>query len=289
MAGFRELREEWQVTETSTGVFGTRAFLQLAGGTDSLPELGDDFSVEFPASKCVSINRFKYHTDVGNVGCDIDQHKYICEYTSDPPEAEEIDTSFSAGAEVTSFDAKDSRKWFWMDSSTPANKEQCHQRLWKSSVRGTISNTQDFLVDELAPGDLTTFLKFIVHPKLGKINNAEFVDLGNGAIFKAGNLLFSTYSVNKIRNFEGDDTWRLTLNFTYRIIDNGLGNTESQVNTVEDSWHYLLYSGGTDDPTAPNGTVEWRKVTKSTASVPDPNKDFLYIRTDFTSLVSTWV
>ena len=45
MAGYKELRENWNFDEASTGSTGTRVFIDETGGTASLPSLGDSFDI----------------------------------------------------------------------------------------------------------------------------------------------------------------------------------------------------------------------------------------------------
>ena len=175
MPGYKELREEYEVITNQNGTQGTRVFIDLASGTASLPSLGDPFSVTYPASLLRGISAKKYHVKDGETGCDMDGLKYICTYdTSESAEIyahvldrDEDQINFSGGCEIWS--VKDPNFWYWQPAADATwSSGEVEQRLFKNTVRGTVSKTTTYPVSGATFG---SWIYSTVHPKLGKIND----------------------------------------------------------------------------------------------------------------------
>ena len=292
MPGYKELREEYEVTTTESGVSGVRVFISLAAGLVDLPVLGDPFSVIYPACLLRSIHVEKYHVLEGETGCDADGLKYVCDYNTAEVniyrpvldrDAEQI--NFSAGTEVWS--VKDPKFWYWQpDAASVFTTGEIEQRLFKNTVRGTVSKTVTYPVSGTTFGN---WMYNTVNVKLGKINDNYWLAMdGSGAgagadtLFNPGTVLFSSYQGKMVLDEDGDRIWEITLNFSYRLLT--VGDPSDPLNwNVDDSWHYLLREDKFSD-----GENDWQKPCKlqvPTNTIASRNKDYLYARTSFIGLL----
>lgn len=289
MPGYKELRDDFEINVTSSGVVGTKIFISLEGGTANLPTLGDPFSATYPGCKMIGITYQKYHVDDSKTGCDKDGFRYVASYSTSeassnwPPvnsrDDDQID--FTAGTEVWSVDSP--KFWYWQpDAGATATTGQVEQRLFKNTILGTVSKTTTYPVVGFRFG---AWLNDVIHPKLGSLNKEPWLDL-NGApgdiLFKKGTVLFSSYSGKQFIDEEGTKQWEITLNFSYRllnIVDPGGG---VDVN-VENSWHYLLRK----DKYSP-GEKDWQKPQRlETAVLTEASYDenYLYTRVTFDGIL----
>ena len=292
MPGYKELREEYELTTTESGVSGVRSFICLAAGLVDLPSLGDPFSVTYPACLLRSIHAEKYHVLEGETGCDADGVKYICEYNTAEinvyrpvldRDADQI--NFSAGGEEWSI--KDPKFWYWQPNRVTTTAEgPIAQRLFKHTIRGTISKTVTYPVSGDSFGN---WLYNTVNTKLGKINDNYWLAMdgagagaGTDTLFNPGTVLFSSYQGKMVLDEDGSKIWEITLNFSYRILN--VGDLSDPLNwNVDDSWHYLLREKKTSA-----GDPDWQKVTQvspADLSIASRNKNYLYARTSFVGLL----
>ena len=288
MADYRELREEWELVISDSVTNGTRIFIDEPGGTASLPVLGDPFSVEYPGCTMVGMSKEKYHVIDGETGCAADGFKYVASYsTSDtapfrPVRDTDIDQiNFTAGCEVWSVESP--KFWYWQpDAGAVATTGEVDQRLFKNTVRGTVSKTVTYPVDDFRFGQ---WLNDVIHPKLGCINNNAWLDVEGAPgdiLFKKGTVLFSSYSGKQFLDKKGDKQWEITLNFSYRILNIQDPGGVLEAN-VENSWHYLLrkdkYSVGERD---------WQKPQRLEIAVlteASYDKNYLYSRVSFDGIL----
>lgn len=288
MADYKELREEWELVISDSVTSGTRVFIDEPGGTASLPILGDPFSVEYPGSTMVGMSKEKYHVIDGETGCAADGFKYVASYsTSDAPPFRPVkDTdidqiNFTAGCEVWSVESP--KFWYWQpDAGAVATTGEVDQRLFKNTVRGTVSKTVTYPVDGFAFGQ---WLNDVIHPKLGNINNNAWLDVEGAPgdiLFKKGTVLFSSYSGKQFLDKEGDKQWEITLNFSYRILNIQDPGGALEAN-VENSWHYLLRKDKYSE-----GERDWQKPQRLETAVlteASYDKNYLYSRVSFTGIL----
>lgn len=267
MAGYKYIREAYDLTKTITGKTGTKVFLDYANGVEDLPELGDPFGVLDKALKCVSIKETPNHFEEG-----ICKRKYVCNYSTDTV----INTNanqfiHNGGSEMISVD--DPKEWFWVPTFGAPTTGLYKGKLYKNTIRGSISKAifVGVAADEGGGSPFQTYLEGQVYPKLGKINKTDF-KLAN-VTYNKGTLLFPNYNAILITDELGTEKMQVTLNFAYRILQIGDVN-------VDYSWDYYLFP---DKVTSP-GHPEWQLVTNEKEN-PNIDTDFIYKTAEFDGLL----
>ena len=267
MSGYRELREGYSLVMATGKTAGTRVFIDKDGGSASLPELGDPFSVSYLACKCATITVTEYHFE-----SEVCKYKYVCTYStqanstgggSDPVPATDVDQYvYSGGSEMVSIE--DPEDWYWL-SQGGATGARYSGRMFKNTVRGSVSKT----VTKTKAG-FDSYIKTQIYAKIGTINNSNFLN------FSIGTVLFSNFDARLVLDSEGLEEWEITLNFAYRILK--VGSTANHIN----SWNYYL-NPSKESP----GDDDWQLVVNHTVpgSTLDTDTDLVYKTSDFDGLI----
>jgi len=230
MGGYSFLQESYQVTEGTKASSGTKAFKVEAGGSDSLPDLGDSFDIDHLG--VVAVTRVKVITFYDPVDTDNNGYTWTVNYsTTDPEESSPVNDTdcdqrtFSVGGEIFSVDSKNSN-WGWSigDVGEPPQPDSIKgQKLFFSNPIGLISYTK-----EIEEGSYEAF-KAEVKLKAGKINKTDFENLGKG------NVLFLGTNGSLQSKADGTRVWKFTLNFKWRSISDGI---------TENAFQYLFSKDG---------------------------------------------
>jgi len=286
MAGYKELRNEYNIVETTTTTTGKKAFIEDTTGTASLPALDDAFSVAYPNCTAQSISAVLYHIRTDQIGCAKDGLKYVVSYSTkqlvsatpsrpDPTDPEQIQCT--AGLEMQSIDVPNPDTWFFqnvigvqLNPSAPLA-----QPLTLTNPLGTISKT----IEKATGATFTAYFAAQILPKLGKINAAAFTPVPD-LTFEIGTCLFNSWSGSLILDKDGEKVWQVTLNFTYKILSRKVGN--DQVDNVPYS-HLYVYR---KDPILGDPPLQdiWQAPCKVNAN-GNILTDYLYKPVDFTGLI----
>jgi len=286
MSGYKELREGYEFTRATQGSSGTRVFIDQTGGTDSLPSLGDAFSVSYPNVKCTSVQEVLYHVE-GTT----DKKKYVCQYSTTnttitvhrKDRTDEDNFVNSGGAELVSIE--NPKEWYWMPEPwVDATTEGLYKgRMFKNTIRGALSKT--IILDKEGDHSYANFMSEQVLPKVGKINSVALTSANWSLAFNKGTVLFTNWDSALVTNEDGDDKWEVTLNFAYRILQvpeaaNQMG-ADATGSNIDYSWNWYLYPDAKVSP----GHPDWQMVTNTKGSGGAPNFDsnFVYLTVDFMS------
>jgi len=276
MADYKELREGWEYTVSSSTSSGTRVFIDETGGADTLPELGDGFSATYPNTICTDITMSLYHFE-----SEVCKQKYVCSYTtssggeddySDADDSDPENLRTQTGSEMISID--EPKEWFWQSSGG-----RYEARLFKNTVRGSISKTIVF----------TERAKYIAHkagvviPGVGKINNDTLITDAEtwNYPYKAGTVLFVGTDDRLVYDSDGNKNYEVTLNFAFRILD--VTTVETGGTTIEEnveySWNYYL------NPKQEEGNPDFEKVGQKAGA--DNDTEMIYKSVSFVDIFET--
>ena len=264
MPGWVSQRAEWEFVETSSSIEGTKAFMEIATGTDDLPDIGDAWSTSFPNVRLRSRRRKKVHVESG-----VDKEKVVCRFstraaTSGVISPDEEERRFQLGAEVLSIDTPSNWKWSLANNALT-------QPVFLSNIIGS------FTRQRILSSDATKaqFIKEKLLIQAGTINSQAFED------FPKGSVLFDGVTGGTQSDESGEITWVFDLNFSWRIIRGGAtvlgtnGNLFPMAydgNAIEDD--YWLWTW--NENASASGQGFWDKPTGDGA--------FLYSKTDFGDL-----
>jgi len=256
MAGYKELIEDYDLTETSSEVSGVRSFVEVTGGTSSLPAIGDKFvdrnSVIWETCLAKGRSRKIFYYERGGVNDWAE--KIIVNYstkteTSSFTTADADERRYQLGGEILAIDDPKAH-WTWHIAGGAVN-----QPLFKANAMGSLTRQVTF-----ASAAAKATAVGVWESQMGTINAAAFEN------HRIGSVLFNGVDGGTQYNSVGVKTWVFRLQFTFRII------RDETVAISRDDWLYL-----------------WNKTASSSGigawDLPkDANGKFLYAKSDFTAL-----
>jgi len=260
MADYVELWQERNLEITQTGITGTRAFVNITGGSENLPAIGAGWAVTKPSSQTFSnckCRRLSYAMYWYDRDASLYRQKIIAHYSTRTrsggagyivPDADE--RRFQMGGEVISVDDP-SANWVW--ASGPA----VTQPIFISTPMGS------FTIQKQLGSDASkkTWIQGPVLARIGTINSVEFED------FRIGSVLFSGLSGGTQQDEDGDKIWVFELEFNWRLIRDATGTITSN------DWLYLW-----NQDASGAGTGKW--------DIPiDANGNMLYVSTALAALL----
>ena len=255
MAGYRQLRKDYDLEVTEDGVTGQRGYIQETGGADTLPSIGDAFDGTYTNSLARKIRARNYHQESGT-----DKLIYIVSYSTQSPspipqQPDDDERRYQFGGEIMSLDDPSQAAapvWEWDSDSADVT-----QPMFLTNIIGTITRTKRFASDAAKSTFFTTNASGYFQFHIGTINTVAFEDM------RIGSVLFSGISGGTEYDSAGDRLWAFELEFTYRFI------RDEAVAITQDDWLYLWRKG--ED-------AKWDKPKSKTGA------KFLYAKTDLTAL-----
>jgi hypothetical protein len=262
MAGYVELREGRKVVETDQGVECEQSFVEKTGGADSLPAIGDAFSVTTPAalsfanSVCKSRDFSYFWYDHAAAA---HKQKIICRFSTRSGASLIPDSGarrYSLGGEVLTIPnnpTSPGEGWIWA-----LGGEKVKQPIYQSNIMGSFTAQKELASDSAKATWMAT-----VEGLAGKINTSAMEG------HRVGSVLFSGVSGGTQQDETGGTIWLFECEFTFRII-NGLDVDGNAV--TQDDWLYLI------DRNA-GGAGRWDKPQEATSG------RFLYEKANLSSLL----
>jgi len=297
---YKELRSDYSLTQSNTGMEGTKAFINAVADActqEDLPALNDPFSVAYPALKLRNIKAVPYNVnDSGTT-----EYKYLCTYgsTPDPDYWEEnyYSARYTGGTSIISLDLdKDGSEWKWIPTigDTEATSAILKRQVYFQEIRGTYSVTLTVpqeTNEEYYPGYVSYgyFLTggdsdtYGIFNSLGKINSQDvkISPIETTYEFQSGQLLFTSFDASTTVDRYGLQVWLVTINYSYRVVNLIVGDTTNY--NVPYPWIYLI------NDKASSGEFPYQIPVKATPSGSFPQDGvYLYDFSDFgTSLDPT--
>lgn len=267
MAGYKELREGYSFTLSSSGQNGTRIFIDDSAGSDTLPELDDPWSVDYTNCVCTSIQEELYHFESGDC-----KKKYTCNYTfatggtsAQVPISDEDNLICSGATEIVAVDANNN--WVWHVDETVAGTIGVQQKVYKNTIRGSMSKT-------ITKGTSSyVAYKASIMTKLGKINSVALTEDDWYYEWPIGSVLFTSTDERLVYDTTGTKEWQITLNFAYRLIYKAAA-PDTPVNYA---WNYIINNKRT-------GADDYWQMPARSDGVPNVAQDLLYGITDLNGL-----
>lgn len=241
----KALMENWSFSIKSSGTNGTRVYLEDAGGTTTLPQIGDAWSADYPyvTLKETTITYLQNSPDCPRkFTCYYDGTNWIEALVS----PDELPTSLEASGEFISYKPFSGygSTFFWYNTiNPPAEPTKVDQMLYKNigvitfKLQRTVKDIDDYIAK--------------ITPLLCKTNDAEFRG------FPVGTVLFSGANTYQYTNKWGAWRWKSELMFVFRKIKAAQGVGQTEVEMVPDSWNYILRedTGKFDRPVYCSGSL----------------------------------
>ena len=221
MSGYVELWADYRKRTTSTGMTASRVFLQKAGGSANLPEIGDALP---GTSACLlrEIEEQNFHWE-SESNQKVSKKKYTCTYSTQESGAV---TVFPTDEDARTFQASSMSVeawrggWYWESTET----QNSSQMVRLDIPSGTFTRSKVFTSDAAKK----TWIQVALPTALGKINANKWED------FREGSVKFIGVSGSNSRiDMTGNRTWVFELTFEWRLLSDVLLN----------DWMYVTRSG----------------------------------------------
>lgn len=268
---YRELIDGRQFIRGTTGVTGTRIFIDDAAGTVSdLPSLGERFDASAASNICLLTNIRK--AAFGGLST---TNVYICEYTSERRSSTptiiggnknmtNLPTFMEIGMETMVLDPVDpsaspleNKAFKW--SETVGGTNQVYQPVFKIIPSGVLTVQQEI-------SDIAVF-NGVAIPLVGRVNNATFKGFPAECVQYVGHT-----AEEQANGDDGNKKWLVTMRFAWRIVQMPAGS-----GTAYGGWNHFWrrdYVTG-ETPT----DVGWQRILYRQTN------ENLYTTTDFSALI----